>query len=212
MAPITKFAIHAWSNSRRHDTPALTTQKKRGAVPMALTKFSKSSKGRLRTAMNDILREQLRNNKIYMSLWFKILIGVSKIICATVLMTLYAWHMDWNQKVVMVSVFVVISFLTYLAQYGVSWFWWPRYYGTFYRDESDQRFVICADSPGFSGEYKIEIFQTKSMSFFQKLGKPVVDETFPFEKFFTESGYFVVSDWRKECDRMIAVALKPKSD
>ena len=153
---------------------------------MAPTRFSTSSKGRLRKAMNDVLKQEFSRNKVYMSPWFTIVIGVSKIVCATMLMLLYSWHMNWDQKFWSVLIFVIISGLTYLAEYGISWFWWPRYMGTFWKDGSDQRFIVCADSPFFSGEYKIEIYPTRSMTFFQKLGKPVVDETFKFEMLFTE--------------------------
>ena len=42
--------------------------------------------------------------------------------------------------------------------------------------------------------------------------KPVIDETFKFEMFFTESGYFASELWRNECERMISAALKYKTE
>lgn len=176
-------------------------------------KFNIYSPKNLTKGLNAVLIQQLaKKYNLYQSRWLIILIGISKMINATVLMMLYSWKKTWDEKFLICLFFVVLSCITYAAEYLIALLWWPRYMGTFWHETSPVKFIICAGSPSYSGKYKISFHKTNSTTFFQKLKKPVVEEEIEFSKYFTESGYMVTDEWRSKCNELIDRALKVKEE
>jgi hypothetical protein len=126
-------------------------------------------------------------------------------------MTLYGWAVDWDRKFNICLVFVIFSCVVYGIEFGLDVVWWPNWRGTFWQENGEMKFIICAHSPFYSGDFHITIFVKRSGSFFQKLGNPVLDETFSFTEFFTESGYFLEGKWQEKCDILVKKALAYKS-
>lgn len=170
-------------------------------------KVNLNSSNALMRQMNDVLDRCMAVHKYYKSRWLKILIGISKMINATILMLLYGWRTDWNTKFNICLIFVTISCLTYLVEYGLSVFWWKNFYGIFSNDEKTTNYVVCTHSPFFTGKYHITIHKIESGSYFQSLPPPVVDETYDFCEYFTESGYFLRVQWKAKCEKLVARAF-----
>jgi hypothetical protein len=175
--------------------------------------FNLSSAGALSNEMTRSFVNRLaKQYGIFQSRWFTIVLGLSKMINATVLMSLYGWRRSWDEKFPICLAFVILSTLTYLAEYGIGFFWWPNWKKTLYITGSDSKLILCADSPFYSSTYHIQLFVTKSTSFFQRLPAPSVDETFNFEDFFTANGSFLEDQWVIKSDQMITKAIKkPKT-
>lgn len=170
-------------------------------------RYNLSSSRALCAKMNDVLIKEFAEVKTYQSRWFTIFIGLMKILCATVLMLLYMWHVEWSRKLGICIVFVVLSVLVYAAEYGLGWIWWPNYLGTFWRDGDSRRIVVCAHAPFYSGRYNVKVYQLRSASFFQRLGAPIVDETYEFTEYFTKSGYMIEADWKQVCRQIVKKAM-----
>jgi hypothetical protein len=166
------------------------------------------SSGQLVRRMNDILIDKLASQyKIYQSRWLTLLIGISKILNATILMLLYGWKRTWDEKFWICVTFVFISSLTYFVEYALGWFWWPNFRATFWRTNNPGRLILCSHSPFYSGAYHITFHISKSGSFFEKLAPPVVDETVPFSDIFTEGGFMLEHVWHEKCKHFIGKAL-----
>jgi hypothetical protein len=163
--------------------------------------------------MNDILIDRLAtHHKVYQSRWLTILIGVSKILNATILMLLYIWRRTWDQKFWICLTFVILSSLTYAIEYGLGWFWWPNFRAIFWRSDSPTWLILCAHSPFYSGSYHITLHVSGTGSFFERLKPPVVDEIVSFSEIFTTSGFMIESIWHEKCKQMIAKALAAKPE
>ncbi|OHT12235.1 hypothetical protein TRFO_18040 [Tritrichomonas foetus] len=174
------------------------------------TRFDLTNANILKREMNSILVSQFAAQKAYQNRFLEIFIGVSKIINATALMSLYGWMVPWEKKLGLCLVFVFYSCLTYLIEYGLSIFWWPNYFATFEKEGSNQKFIVCTNVPFYSGDFHISIYLSKSASYFQRLSKPVVDETYSFTQFFTQSGYMITHDWESKCDEIIKKSIHSK--
>lgn len=170
-------------------------------------RYNLNSSRTLTAKMNDVLIKEFAELKIYQSRWFTIFVGLMKILCATVLMLLYMWHVEWSRKLNICILFVVLSIFVYVSEYGLGWLWWPNYLGTFWKDGDAKKFVVCAHSPFYSGKYQIKIYPVKSASYFQKLANPVVDEIFDFTDYFTKSGYMIEAEWKQRCKDLIKKAM-----
>jgi hypothetical protein len=171
--------------------------------------------GQLVRRMNDILIDKLASQyKIYQSRWLTILIGVSKIINATVLMLIYGWRRTWEDKFWICLGFVIFASLTYAVEYGLGWLWWPNFRAIFWRTDNPTKLILCSHSPFYSGTFAIKFYVCATGSFFQRLGAPVVDEVVPFSEIFTEGGLMLEHVWHEKCKQLISKALagKPKSD
>jgi hypothetical protein len=170
--------------------------------------FNLSSSGALSNEMTrSFLNRLAKQYEIFQSRWFTIVLGLSKMINATVLMSLYGWRRTWDEKFPICLIFVILSSLTYLAEYAIGFFWWPNWKRTLYMTKGNSKLILCADTPFYSATYHIQLFVTKSTSFFQRLPDPAVDETFNFEDFFTENGSFLEDLWVTKSDQMIQKAL-----
>ena len=173
---------------------------------MTLNRYNTSSSNTLRSKMNEVLIKQFASVKIYQSRFLTILIGLLKIINAIALLMLYGWHVEWERKLPICIFFVAISCMVYAFDFLLSSVWWPNFIGLFEKENSNQKFIVCSNSPFYSGKYQIKIYQTQSGSYFQRLPKPVIDQTFEFTDYFTKSGYMIESEWRHKCDELIKKA------
>jgi hypothetical protein len=161
--------------------------------------------------MMDALIEKLAKNfHIYQSRWLTIFLGVSKMICATVLMLLYGWSVEWDRKFNICLMFVIFSCLVYGIEYGLDVVWWPHWRGTFWQENSEMKLIVCAHSPFYSGDFAISFYFKTSGTFFQRLGQPVLAKKFSFTDFFTEGGYFLQGKWEDKCDVLIKKVLAHK--
>lgn len=177
-----------------------------------MIKYDINNSNRLKRAMNEALIRRFAHEKFYQSRWLVIFIGISKIINAFVLMSLYLWPVPWDEKLSYCIFFVAYSCLTYFIEYGISVFWWPNYYRIVQKDGTNQKFILCTNSPFYSGNYQIKIYLTDSTSYFQRLREPIYQETYSFTKYFTESGFMLTKEWEAECDSLIKKVLKVKPE
>ena len=147
----------------------------------------------------------------YQSKSLKILIGLSKIFHAVVLLYLYLQRIPWSEKIPKTSFFVATSLLTYGIEYGISLVWWHHYFAKFENSKNGRKFIVCTWNPIYSGDYCIRIYEKSSLSFFQKLGTPVVDEKLQFADYFSESGYCLESKFNSKINSLLDQALYNKN-
>jgi hypothetical protein len=162
--------------------------------------------------MSCLIDKLAKQHKTYESRWLTFVLGISKIINATVLMSLYGWRVEWDRKFNVCLAFVLLTLVTYGIEWGLDVVWWTNWRGTFWRENHNTKLIVCAHSPFYSGTFHITMFLKNSGTFFQKLGKPVVDETYDFTQFFTEGGLFLEDAWKVHCDKLIARSLNAKAE
>jgi len=162
--------------------------------------------------MNEVLINKFAEFKYFQSRWLTILIGLSKIFHAAALMWLYMWSVSWDEKFSHALFFVSTASLTYFVEYGITHFWWPNYIGTFTKDGNENKnLIVCAHTPFYSGKYHISVYVKEKTTFFQRLGAPVVESSFGFEEFFTESGFMLENIWKQKVDSIFNQAISKKT-
>lgn len=175
-------------------------------------RYSLTSAGSLRRKMNETLISEFGQQKYYQAQLLKYIIGISKIFHATALMYMYIRPVPWTEKYTINMILCITATLTYAIQYGISIVWWRNYYATFYRESTpNQNLIVCTHTPWYTGKYHIRIYLKPSTTFFQRLGKPLVDETLEFSDYFTESGYFLEPKFRSQVKKLFNDALYAKN-
>jgi len=175
-------------------------------------KFNLNSGGALKTKLNSVLEKAFAEKQYYQSRFLKITIGLSKIFHAVMLMYIYMMQATLREKMAFSTILCVTGCLTYLVEYGFSFFWWKGYFATFVRDNAQTRnLIVCTWNPWYSNKYCIRIYVRPSTSFFQTLGMPDIDEELVFSDYFTESGYCLDNKFMKKAGALIDQALYSKT-
>ena len=173
-------------------------------------KYNLNSGTLLKNRLDYSILTAMAAKHFYRSRSLKIFIGLSKIFHAIVLLMLYLERAPWDEKIPKTVFFVTTTLITYAIEYGISTVWWRHYFAKFSKSNSQHKFIICTSNPAYSGKYVIKIFDKTSLSFFQRLGTPVIEEELEFADYFTESGYYLEQKFTNKFNNLIESAIYHK--
>ena len=170
-------------------------------------KYKLYSSKALKNALDDVLAHAFAEKKYFRSRAFQIVLGLSKIVNATILFMIYLAKKPFEEKILPCCVFVGITLIFYLIEYGLSFVWWPNYYAIFSKDVAAESYIVCTSTGFYSGKYKISFHPTLTGSYLERLKPAILEEEFPLSDFFTESGYMLQDQWRDKCLHMISTVI-----
>jgi hypothetical protein len=96
--------------------------------------------------------------------------------------------------------------ITHGIEHGLWLLWWPNFGVILWRLNAPARLVLCSHSLFYSGSYHITFHMSKTGSFFERLGPPVVNATVPFADILAKSAFTLEHVWHEKCKGFIAKA------